>query len=696
MRNLAFRDLRLRRLGRMSGASGGGGATADITGLRFGSTLNGRTSTDALKVVGVDALPSGMDLSGRSIIVSSPQAEISNWDFVGYTLDVRAFVWSVSQCLFGNGDQTDLLYFVNGNSNGHIRRLEYCTFTGRGDHMGAGTHVNCSLTGTGASVTAFEVDYIHRCRFLDLTSDAIKTAGSTYWNGQRVEWCYFGPPKNLPNTPTVWNSTTTYALGFCVSAPGSGWNYVSRVADNLNNPLPPGVSKTEQNTFWQGIDPHSDAITTVASIGRTSVRNCLFDWTDTLPGQPVIGNQAGVNNWARVSRNTGTDPLFDQVLFEDCIATFGSDYVGYPVQVANNGLPNWNGPVIFRNVQFQPNANGQFAHPSGDNNTDYWINSSGPAPVGAITTDPAAAPSWTSAPTLSGTPSVGATLTATVGTAAGFPAPFYDLAIQRSDDGLTGWVDVAVDTAQIVLGAGDAGKHFRARVRAWNSSGEAFQVSTSVGPIVAGYLQARVRTNGTARLSATPGGSAQCVTFSGWVNFVSITTPSTPRLIRAAQGFDLFVGSGGQVQMQVFNSAGTSIYNATSAAGVLSAGVLFHIFATYDGNTATPFVAVNGSTIAMTPSTGPLTGALRPNRAHEVLAGAGTAANCQVGDFWLEYGAATRSLSTFWNGGTPPDLTGIGTPQIYLGGAMRAVDWNAGTNLGSAVMTVTSATFTDV
>lgn len=676
------------------GAGAGAGGEVAILGLRSGATPNGRTSTAPLKVIGVDALPFGMSISERRVVVTTPQTIIENWDFTGYTLDVRAKVRAVTQCVFGDGDRTDLFFYINGNSAGGIRDLSFCTFTGRGDHLAAGAAINCKTNGTGLDVTAFEIDLMQRLRFVDTGYDAIKAAGSTHWNGQRIEWCYFGPPKNLPNTPVDWNNSTTYALGFCVTDPVSGWFYVSKVADNVGNALPPGPSKVAENDFWQGIDPHADILTTVASINRTSVRNCLLDWTDTLPGQPVIGNQGGVNNSLRLVRNTGTDLVLDDVLLENLICMHGPSNPSFPVHVLDNGLGNWNGPVIFRNVSLMPNFGGAFYHPDTNGEVDFWINTTGAAPTGANTVDAAAAPAWATAPGLTGTAS-GATLTATVGSATGFPKPFYDLSIQRSADGVGGWADVVTDAATYTLQAGDVGQFFRARALAHNSSGEVVNTSSVIGPVAAGYTLNRVATNSTGALSIDPGGTATAVTFSARVNLLSLTVPNPVRILRASNSVDIFAGNTGQISFAVWNSAFTQIYNASSAAGVITAGVEAHIFASYDGASGTPVLRVNGVAITMTPTVGPLTGALRPNRSHEILRSTGNIANAIVGDFWLEYGAAPRDFAQFWNGGLPPDLTGIGAPQLHLGGTMLAADWNAGTNRGSGTVTVTSGTFTN-
>ena len=54
------------------------------------------------------------------------------------------------------------------------------------------------------------------------------------------------------------------------------------------------------------------------------------------------------------------------------------------------------------------------------------------------------------------------------------------------------------------------------------------------------------------------------------------------------------------------------------------------------------------------------------------------------------------SLATLYNGGTPPDLSAVGSPYVRLGGAQVASNWNAFENLGTATLVAGSGTFTNV
>jgi len=94
------------------------------------------------------------------------------------------------------------------------------------------------------------------------------------------------------------------------------------------------------------------------------------------------------------------------------------------------------------------------------------------------------APSITTLPTISGTLNVGETLTATAGTTSGVPTPTRVLQWQRSDDGLTGWADIAGATGTTYLLAfNDEDKYIRVEQTEENILGTATANSASTTQI---------------------------------------------------------------------------------------------------------------------------------------------------------------------------------------------------------------------
>jgi predicted secreted protein len=93
------------------------------------------------------------------------------------------------------------------------------------------------------------------------------------------------------------------------------------------------------------------------------------------------------------------------------------------------------------------------------------------------------APYNTVRPVISGTPTVGQTLTRTLGTWAGNATITYATQWQESVDGVT-WTNISGATgATYVLQAAQAGDRVRARVTATNSIGSTVAFSNTLGPV---------------------------------------------------------------------------------------------------------------------------------------------------------------------------------------------------------------------
>ena len=94
------------------------------------------------------------------------------------------------------------------------------------------------------------------------------------------------------------------------------------------------------------------------------------------------------------------------------------------------------------------------------------------------------APNITSLPVITGTLNVGETLTVTPGAFTGMPEPTTVLQWQRSDDGLTGWADIAGATSvSYLLGSLDEDKYIRVQQTEENILGTATANSVSTTQI---------------------------------------------------------------------------------------------------------------------------------------------------------------------------------------------------------------------
>lgn len=131
------------------------------------------------------------------------------------------------------------------------------------------------------------------------------------------------------------------------------------------------------------------------------------------------------------------------------------------------------------------------------------------APVAGIT------PSIDGVPTITGTPKVGLTLTATAATSSGLPTPTDTFQWQRSDDGSTGWANIsgAVNTTYTAVSE-DEGKFLRVVQTATNTVGSATANSSSTSQVAPAFTGLLDTYSGAAAayslrlLSSTYSGSA--------------------------------------------------------------------------------------------------------------------------------------------------------------------------------------------
>jgi len=730
MRSLAFRGLRLPRLGAMRG--GGPSLRTQIEGLRTNTTPNGRQTTVPLKVFGVDPLPAGVSRSGDVVTVSDAGAGLDNWDITGLRVDLAGTNNFVTDCYYGPVLTVvpSSMYPISIEPSSVNAVVRYNTIDGVDGPNGPTTFINTPITGNGASATGGQNWLVEHNRFLHPGGDVLKTAG----NGV-CQWNYFGPPANYPPGSTAWLIGTTYALGEYV-LDADNQLFESLQAGNIGNTPP--ASRFDSNAFWQGKDPHGDGITTIASdgVGQT-FRNNLFDWDSAR-----VTNAVGVTQCVRVVRNTGTNFFMGPVDFSSNVVSaafkgfyaIGAGYIRdwfstttYPLggfaEVGGvfyeslidsnlNNLPasspadwavttniNAPGPVRFIDNWLPKGINNlYFANliiDAWSNNRDEITDALITGPTLRATPTPFA-PSFTSGPTVTGVATLGSTLTMAYTFTGSAPVTVLHRwringATVSGADGLA-WV-----TAGIV-----PGDSLTAEVNLTNGSGTTGWVASNALPVP--LPRNFVDTNATANIAITPGGSATCLTFSVWMSKKSSEVLSSPRIITASQGFEVYSGTSGVLTVLIWDSTGSARYSAQSPTGVIVPDTVQHVFISYDANTATPIVRVDGVLITMSVSTAPLTGNVRPNRVHGPLRVGVSVSAMTACDMWLEYGASVRDFTLFWNGGVAPDLTGVGSPQLWLGGNMMADEragntaqgWNDGFNLGSGTIIVTSGTFTDV
>lgn len=344
-----------------------------VTGLRDKSTWNGRRGTNSIKTIGTDTLPAGISVSATAVTVNTYTGDLQDWDFSDRSLVVKSQMGAIRDCKLQQNSNNGILYLIDQYNGSIIQNIEYCDFIGTFGNGGVGTAINSRSSGSGAAVTVGQIQRVGFCRFTGLPSDCFKFNGAI--GGQTVEYCYFGPPVNLPRAFTVWDAGVTYAtLDLVVNT--QGLIYESKVDGNIGNTPPPGANSSD--AFWVNLNPHSDALTSVMAIGSVDIYRCLFDWTNDPIGPDGPYNVSGINNALRFSRNTGTSYPINRITARECVSYHqqmaAPITASLPIQVANNGLGNWVGPIEFIDSWVMPNRSGLYFHPSTNGQVQRWVN----------------------------------------------------------------------------------------------------------------------------------------------------------------------------------------------------------------------------------------------------------------------------------------------------------------------------------
>lgn len=212
--------------------------------------------------------------------------------------------------------------------------------------------------------------------------------------------------------------------------------------------------------------------------------------------------------------------------------------------------------------------------------------------------------------------------------------------------------------------------------------GRAFQWRVSAPS----YTQTPFDNNATAWiLSEDVDNNSSKITFGCWLNPNAFT--GTVRLYRNQDNIgNVTIRSDGKVDVNFKDTAGTNLIDVRTTDIVLTTGVRSFIYVSLDAGTPAFSLMVGGSSPALDVIT-----AINAGNGTVSVAGrksimstnSGTGLlDAKIGDYFFTAGEII-SHATLYNGGTPPDLTGVGSPLIYLGGAQAASNLNSYENLGS-------------
>ena len=257
------------------------------------ATSAGRTSTAALKAPGVDALPSGVTLSGKTITLSGAGATLENWNLTGLLVQMNGADQTVRQCVLGEADGVaGILYYVQTGPDATNPTVENCDLFGFEGVGGSGAFVNQQTSGGEVTPNVARGLTLRLNHFRHASGDYIKVHGADF----RIERNFFDVVSCYPPGTPTWNPDIVFAVGDpCLNA--SGFLFLARQAGTL--PEPP--SRKTDDAFWDSQDPHTDLITVRGAVGDGDhlILNNYFI-------SQVGARSPGLTQQIRYVRNTGT------------------------------------------------------------------------------------------------------------------------------------------------------------------------------------------------------------------------------------------------------------------------------------------------------------------------------------------------------------------------------------------------------
>jgi hypothetical protein len=328
----------------------------------------GRTSQNALKSVD-SSLPNGVSLNGAIITISADGAFLEDYDFRGYTIFLNSSDIVIKNCLLGEKgmprDGKRVLDIRGDAKNFRIEENDFVGFKGLGSGVSSAIFqriLTSNVAGTGGT--------IQRNSFKHFGNDMVKTSG-----GVLIQENVFYAESNIEAVPSgVWNGNDTYALNEVVQDTGSGKHFISLVANNQGNTLPP-INSSDGN--WQYYDPHCDMVNPFDNSLPSTIRRNLFirNTQHSLLSESDKSFALGLTNAIRIVRNNNDNSRhYENLLVEENVI-LGTEFYGggaIPIQASSTG-GTWTNPVLLNNL-IDKNSKGNYIHPSTVSSVDWRQN----------------------------------------------------------------------------------------------------------------------------------------------------------------------------------------------------------------------------------------------------------------------------------------------------------------------------------
>lgn len=325
-------------------------SVADLKSEVFNTQITaGRTSTNRLKVWGVDPAPA--EMKGTSVVRIADGYTCRDWIFQnGEQVQLGAGT-IFEHNRFVDREANNRTYNIYIPSHAHGAIVRHNDIIGPAVYApgGRSAQIHQAKSGKGKSAVCAKNVVVEQNRFANTKSDAVKTTGC----GIKVWWNYFDAPSHYPEGTPTYDPSATYNTGDWILGT-SGKLLRSKLDNNKGR-------KQKDRSAFSSYNPHCDAINPYASIGEgTTIAYNRVNW-------PSDARAVGLTNWLRIYRNTGrTEQVGPVYVFANYVdAPFG----GHGPITCSNVSP---AKGEYSTGQFAQAANGGMRYSSlGDENGNY-------------------------------------------------------------------------------------------------------------------------------------------------------------------------------------------------------------------------------------------------------------------------------------------------------------------------------------
>ena len=181
----------------------------------------------------MDALPSGVTLSGKTITLSGAGATLENWNLTGLLVQMNGADQTVRQCVLGEADGVaGILYYVQTGPDATNPTVENCDLFGFEGVGGSGAFVNQQTSGGEVTPNVARGLTLRLNHFRHASGDYIKVHGADF----RIERNFFDVVSCYPPGTPTWRTAPSCSRSAIPCLNASGFLFLARQAGTLPEP----------------------------------------------------------------------------------------------------------------------------------------------------------------------------------------------------------------------------------------------------------------------------------------------------------------------------------------------------------------------------------------------------------------------------------------------------------------------------